>query len=176
MSEARAEKSGSPLCGFALAAGIALAAIGLLATDAAPLRRLAIPVAGVNAADLREAFDEDRPRGGREAIDIAAPRGTRVLAVDDGKVAKLFSSVPGGLTLYQFDRDQRFAYSYAHLDRYADGVREGVRVRRGDVIGYVGTTGNATGAAPHLRFAVFRLGPERQWWKGDAIDPFDALR
>ena len=176
MSEGRVEKDQSPLCGFAVAAGIALAAIGLLGADAVPLRRLAIPVEGVRAADLRNTFDEGRPGHRHEAIDIPAPRGTRVLAVDNGTVAKLFTSVPGGLTIYQFDPDQRFAYYYAHLDRYADGVSEGMRVRRGDVIGYVGTTGNAARDAPHLHFAVFRLGPEKQWWKGAAIDPFDALQ
>jgi len=165
----------APLRGFAVAAGVALAAIGLLAADAMPLRRLAIPVEGVRATELHDTFHEGRPGHPHEAIDIAAPRGTRVLAVDDGKVAKLFTSVPGGLTVYQFDPDERFAYYYAHLDRYAEGLREGMRLRRGDVIGYVGTSGDAPPDAPHLHFAVFRLGPERQWWKGEAIDPFEAL-
>ncbi len=140
-----------------------------------PLRSLAIPVEGVTAADLRDTFDDGRPGHRHEVIDIAAPRGTRVLAVDDGTLVKLFTSVPGGLTIYQFDPDARFAYYYAHLDRYADGLREGMRLRRGDVIGYVGTSGNAAPDAPHLHFAVFRLGPERRWWKGEAINPFGAL-
>jgi murein DD-endopeptidase MepM/ murein hydrolase activator NlpD len=139
------------------------------------LRRLAIPVAGVARTDLRDTFDDGRPGHRHEAIDIAAPRGARVLAADDGKVVKLFSSIAGGLTVYQFDPESRFAYYYAHLDRYADGVREGMRLTRGDLIGYVGTTGNAAANAPHLHFAVFRLGPERQWWKGEAINPFGAL-
>ena len=166
----------SPLRGFVLAAGIALAAIALLGADGAPLRRLAIPVEGVRAADLRNTFDEGRPGHRHEAIDIPAPRGTRVLAADDGVVAKLFESVPGGLTVYQFDPDQRFAYYYAHLDRYAEGLREGMHLRRGELIGYVGTTGNAPPDAPHLHFAIFRLGPERKWWRGTAINPYPILR
>ena len=160
---------------FAVAASVALAALGLLGADFAPLRRLAVPVEGVRAADLRDTFAEGRPGHRHEAIDIAAPRGTAVLATDDGTVAKLFTSVPGGLTIYQFDPEQRYAYYYAHLDRYAEGLREGMRLRRGDVIGYVGTTGNAPADAPHLHFAVFRLGPEKQWWKGEAVDPYPIL-
>jgi murein DD-endopeptidase MepM/ murein hydrolase activator NlpD len=139
------------------------------------LPALLIPVQGVSRAQLRDTFDEARTGHRHEAIDIAAPTGTPVLAVDDGTIVKLFTSVPGGLTIYQFDPQRRFSYYYAHLDRYADGVREGMHVRRGDVIGYVGTTGNAPMNAPHLHFAVFRLGPERQWWKGDAVNPYPAL-
>ena len=161
---------------FAIAACVALAAIALLGANGAPLRRLAVPVEGVRTGELRNTFHEGRGGRRHEAIDIAAPRGTRVLAVDDGKLVKLFTSVPGGLTVYQFDPDERFAYYYAHLDRYAEGLREGMRLRRGDLIGYVGTTGNAPADAPHLHFAVFRLGPEKQWWKGEPVDPFDAFR
>jgi peptidoglycan LD-endopeptidase LytH len=160
---------------FALAAAIALGAIGLLGADVAPLRRLGVPVEGVRVVDLRDTFGDGRPGHRHEAIDIAAPRGTAVLAADDGTVVKLFTSVPGGLTIYQFDPDERYAYYYAHLDRYADGVAEGRRVRRGEVIGYVGTTGNAAPDAPHVHFAVFRLGPEKRWWQGEAVDPFQAF-
>jgi len=159
----------------ALAAAALLAGAAVGAADTGLLRPLTIPVEGVTLAELRDSFDDGRPGHRHEAIDIAAPRGTRVLAVDDGTLVKLFASVPGGLTIYQFDPDSRFAYYYAHLDRYADGLREGMRLRRGDVIGYVGTTGNAARDAPHLHFAVFRLGPERRWWKGEPINPFGAL-
>ena len=143
--------------------------------DSVMLRPLAIPVEGVRFADLRDTFDDGRPGHRHEALDIPAPRGTRVLAVDDGTLVKLFASAPGGLTIYQFDPDARFSYYYAHLDRYAEGLREGMRLRRGEVIGYVGTSGNAPRNAPHLHFAVFRLGAERQWWKGEAVNPFGAL-
>ncbi|MEO5845881.1 MAG: M23 family metallopeptidase [Caldimonas sp.] len=162
--------------GAALVIGVVAAASLAGATPpASELRPLAIPVEGVRVADLRDTFDEVRAGRRHEAIDIAAPRGTRVVAVDDGTVAKLFTSIPGGRTVYQFDPGQRFAYYYAHLDRYADGLREGGVLRRGDLIGYVGSTGNARADAPHLHFAVFRLGPARRWWKGEPINPFGAL-
>ena len=96
--------------------------------------------------------------------------------VDDGKLVKLFNSKPGGLTVYQFDPSSRLTYYYAHLDRYADGIREGMPLRRGELIGYVGSTGNASPEAPHLHFAVFVLGPEKQWWRGEPLNPYSALR
>ena len=177
-----AERSGDAVAPPAGPAGVAAAPASPQAlappegavTGALP--RLLIPVQGVAAVDLRDTFDEARGGTRHEAIDIAAPRGTPVLAVDDGVVAKLFTSVPGGLTVYQFDGRSRLAYYYAHLDRYADGLREGAALRRGDLVGYVGSTGNASADAPHLHFAVFRLGPERQWWKGQAVNPYPALR
>ena len=153
-----------------------LAAVALAsAVSAAELSPLLIPVEGVRAEALRDTFSEGRAGHRHEAIDIAAARGARVVAVADGVLAKLFTSVPGGLTIYQFDSERRHAFYYAHLDRYAGGMKEGMALRRGDVIGYVGSTGNASAAAPHLHFAVFVLGPEKQWWKGEAIDPFAAL-
>ena len=168
---------------IAVLAGVAGAAPSVDANKpvdaaASDLRPLIVPVEGVPRKALRDTFGEARGSGGRrhEAIDIAAPRGSRVVAVDDGTIVKLFHSVPGGLTVYQFDPESRYAYYYAHLDRYADGVREGMRLRRGDLIGYVGSTGNARPDAPHLHFAVFRLGPERRWWKGEPVNPFGALR
>jgi murein DD-endopeptidase MepM/ murein hydrolase activator NlpD len=111
-----------------------------------------------------------------EALDILAPRDTPVLAVEDGTVAKLFSSVPGGLTVYQFDPTSTYAYYYAHLARYAAGLKEGTPVARGQTIGYVGTTGNAPPETPHLHFAIFALTDEKRWWQGTAIDPYAVLR
>ena len=101
-----------------------------------------------------------------------APAGTPVLAVADGHVEKLFESDRGGLTLYQFEPTGRLAYYYAHLERYAPGIEEGGTLRRGQVIGHVGSSGNADPAAPHLHFAVFLLGPEKRWWEGEPIDPW----
>jgi murein DD-endopeptidase MepM/ murein hydrolase activator NlpD len=138
-------------------------------------RDLKLPVDGVGREDLRNTFAESRGSRTHEALDILAPRGTKVFAVEDGRIQKLFTSKAGGLTIYQFDPTQTFAYYYAHLDRYADGVQEGQTVKRGDVIGYVGSTGNASADAPHLHFAIFRLGPEKQWWKGEAINPYLVL-
>lgn len=109
------------------------------------------------------------------AIDILAPRGTPVFAADDGVVKKLFTSHAGGLTIYQFDPDARWCYYYAHLDGYAAGLREGQQVHRGEVIGYVGTSGNAPRNTPHLHFAVVRLDPDRRWWGGTPTDPYPLL-
>ena len=138
---------------------------------------LLLPVQGIQPAQLHDTFNEARGGGTRphEALDIMAARGTPVLAAIDGTVEKLFTSVPGGLTISEFDRDRTRAYYYAHLDRYAEGLAEGQALRRGDVIGYVGSTGNASADAPHLHFAVFVLGPEKHWWQGTAIDPYPLL-
>ncbi|MBB1473016.1 MULTISPECIES: M23 family metallopeptidase [unclassified Luteimonas] len=134
---------------------------------------LVLPVQGVVPAQLSPTFEDARSEGRvHEAIDIMAPTGTPVLAVADGHVEKLFDSAQGGLTIYQFEPGGRFAYYYAHLDGYAPGLAEKQQVRQGQVIGYVGSTGNADPAGPHLHFAIFVLGPEKQWWKGTPIDPF----
>jgi len=140
-------------------------------------RRLTLPVQGLDKKDLRSTFDEQRGGGRRhEAMDILSPRNTPVLAVDDGTIAKLFTSKAGGLTVYQFDPDSLYAYYYAHLERYAPGIEEHQRIKRGDVIGYVGTSGNAPPDTPHLHFAIFKLTEAKQWWKGTAIDPFLVWR
>lgn len=137
---------------------------------------LLLPVLGADKARIRDQFNETRgTQRVHEAVDIMAPRGTPVVAVADGPVAKLFTSKPGGLTVYQFDATGRLAYYYAHLDAYAPGLKQGAMLRRGDPIGEVGSTGNALPDAPHLHFAVFVLGPERQWWVGTAINPYPLL-
>ena len=142
------------------------------------MKRLDMPVDGVAREQLRDTFDESRAAGLRkhEALDIMAPKGTPVRAVEDARVAKLFKSVQGGLTIYLFDPSEMFTYYYAHLDRYATGLAEGQNVRRGDLIGFVGSSGNASESAPHLHFAIFQLGSERRWWQGEAINPFPVLR
>jgi murein DD-endopeptidase MepM/ murein hydrolase activator NlpD len=145
-----------------------LAAITLVAA-------LAIPVEGVKLEDLHDTYGDPRTGHAHEAIDIMAPLGTPVLAAGDGRIAKLFKSVPGGLTIYQFDASETYTYYYAHLDHYADGMVEGREVKRGEVIGYVGSTGNAIASAPHLHFAMFRLGPDKRWWQGEAINPYPLL-
>jgi murein DD-endopeptidase MepM/ murein hydrolase activator NlpD len=133
------------------------------------------PVRGLTLADLRDSFDEVHSGHRHEAIDIPSPKGTPVLAVVSGTVRKLFLSKPGGNTIYQFDESGVDCYYYAHLDAYATGLREGMHVGRGDVIGYVGSTGNADARAPHLHFAIFELGPEKLWWKGKAVNPYPVL-
>jgi murein DD-endopeptidase MepM/ murein hydrolase activator NlpD len=149
------------------------AAVGTVDLSA---RRLDVPVTGVAPQQLVPSFDEKRGERRHEAIDILAPKGTPVRAVEDGTIARLFTSRSGGLTIYQFDPSGRYAYYYAHLDRYADGLNEGQSVTRGQVIGYVGASGNASPSTPHLHFAIFKLGPEKRWWDGTPIDPYPILR
>jgi peptidoglycan LD-endopeptidase LytH len=139
-------------------------------------RRLLIPVRGVDRAKLRDNFDEGRGKRRHEALDIMAPRGTPVRAVDDGSIAKLYRGPMAGISVYQFDPAGKRAYFYAHLDRYVPGLTEGRSVARGDVIGYVGSTGNAPESAPHLHFAIHELGSDKRWWKGKPINPYALLR
>lgn len=138
---------------------------------------LLLPVQGIAAAQLQDTFTDARSQGRvHDAIDILAAEGTPVLAVADGTIEKLFDSERGGLTVYQFEPGGTYCYYYAHLQRYADGLAEKQVVKRGDVIGYVGHTGNASPDAPHLHFEIHRLGPEKQWWKGESLNPYPVLR
>lgn len=141
-----------------------------------PAGGIGLPMAGLRLKDIHDTFDQNRESGRpHEATDMMAPRGAPVLAVDSGTIRKLFTSKAGGLTIYQFDLAEVYCYYYAHLDRYAEGLEEGRAVRRGDVIGYVGASGNAKPDAPHLHFAIFLLGPEKRWWEGKAINPYPIL-
>lgn len=137
---------------------------------------LLIPVAGVKANQLSDTFDQARAQGHpHDAIDIMAPRGTPVVAAANGTVAKLFTSVRGGMTVYEFDPTSTVEYYYAHLDGYAPGLIEGMVLRRGDPVGFVGSTGDANAAAPHLHFEIALLGPEKSWWKATDINPYPIL-
>ena len=134
-------------------------------------RKLLVPVAGVPAGKLPDSFQEMRGTRLHAALDIMAPRGTPVLAADSGTVAKLHTSDGGGLSAYLFDPSERFIYYYAHLDRYHPRLKEGMRIARGDTVGFVGSTGNASPDAPHLHFAIARMGKDKRWWSGTPIDP-----
>jgi len=140
-------------------------------------KSLRVPVDGADIAAWKGQFGDERGGGTRahEAVDILAPRGTPVHAVEDGTIEKLFVSKQGGITAYQFDPSKHFCYYYAHLERYAPHLREKQAVSRGEVIGYVGTSGNAPANTPHLHFAIFELTPERHWWQGKPIDPWLAF-
>ena len=140
-------------------------------------RGLRLPIDDTDVERLKGMFSQLRGENpAHEAVDILAPRDTPIHAVDDGTIAKLFTSHAGGLSIYQFDPDQRFSYYYAHLERYATDLVDGQRVTRGEVIGYVGTSGNAPPDTPHLHFAIFEVGADHRWWGGRPIDPYLVLR
>jgi murein DD-endopeptidase MepM/ murein hydrolase activator NlpD len=159
-----------------------LPAVAMPLIEADPLadlrgRHLELPVQGAIRGELRDSFEETRgSTHSHEAIDIMAPRNTPILAVEDGIIARLFESKAGGTTVYQFDPSGTYVYYYAHLERYVDGLQEGRHVQRGQVLGYVGTSGNAPKETPHLHFAIFRLTDKKQWWDGRPIDPYDILK
>jgi murein DD-endopeptidase MepM/ murein hydrolase activator NlpD len=134
-----------------------------------PLR---VPIDGMSIESMKGGFSERRGSRPHEAADILAPRGTPIRAVQDGTIAKLFVSKQGGNTIYEFGSDGPLCYYYAHLERYADGLHDGQRVSQGEVIGYVGTSGNAPPQTPHLHFGVFELSADRKWWQGHALDPY----
>jgi murein DD-endopeptidase MepM/ murein hydrolase activator NlpD len=166
------------LIGLVMVESVALGAIA--PTFALPTKdnsnHLLIPVADISASQLRDTFYEGRGTMRRhEAIDILAPMGTHVFAVADGKIVKLFNSKQGGLTIYQFDTNEKLTFYYAHLNGYATNVKEGLVVKRGDLLGYVGTSGNANHKTPHLHFAIFELSPEKLWWKGYSVNPYPLL-
>ena len=157
-------KSGPPV---AIAEGVEVGPAGL-----------AIPVAGIKAKQLTDTFTQARAGGARvhDAIDIMADEGTPVIAATDGTVEKLFfSDGGGGNTIYVRSPDQHWTYYYAHLQGYASGLAEGQAVRRGQVIGRVGHTGNASAEGPHLHFAVNRMEPGQHWWEGEPINPYPLL-
>jgi murein DD-endopeptidase MepM/ murein hydrolase activator NlpD len=149
-----------------------------LATAELDKRDLLIPVAGVTNNQLFDSFNEARDNGARRhrAIDIFAPRGTPILSIDDGAVIKLHTSRSGGISVYATDSSERFIYFYAHLDSYHPNLREGLRLSRGDTLGYVGTTGNAPPNAPHLHFAILRASNLARWSSGTPINPVKVLR
>ncbi len=131
-----------------------------------------VPVDGVAIDRVQNTYDAQRDSGARRhsAIDILAPRGTAVLAVDDGSILRIGFNALGGLTIYQIDPEKRFVYYYAHLDRYASTIRDGSTVSRGDVIGFVGATGNAAPNTPHLHFQVLLF--RDRYWEGESVNPF----
>jgi len=140
-------------------------------------RGLIVPVLGRYPADVADTFRAGRS-GGRQhnAADIMAPRGSLVVSADDGVIRRLSTNALGGVTIYATDPDERFVYYYAHLDGYAPDLRVEQRVRRGEVLGYVGTTGNASPAAPHLHFQIMRLLDRDRLWDGIPIDPRPFLQ
>ena len=133
------------------------------------------PIQGLTRADLHDTFEETHNGHRHEAIDLIQPQGTPVHAMVAGTIQKLFLSKPGGNTIYEFDDAGVYCYYYAHLDRYDPSVHEGMHVARGDVIGYVGSTGNADPGTPHLHFEIHQLGPDKHWWQGMPLNPYPIL-
>jgi peptidoglycan LD-endopeptidase LytH len=139
--------------------------------DALWTRQLIVPVEGIRREMLRDNYTAARDKGIHAALDILAPRATPVLSADDGVIGRLITGNIGGIALYATDPDARFVYYYAHLDRYRPGLSAGDRVAKGEVIGYVGTTGNAPPNTPHLHFQIMKRGTGRAWWDGPPINP-----
>lgn len=159
-----------------LAAGGAVAC-GIGAADDAAVRELRakhllLPIEHADISKLKHSFSETHNGHVHEAVDILAPRNTPIQAVENGIIAKLFESKAGGHTVYEYDPTGRYCYYYAHLDHYADGLHNGDPVERGQVIGYVGTSGDAPPDTPHLHFTIFELNAPNRWWQGRAIDPY----
>lgn len=146
-------------------------------TQTVAVEKLIIPVAGIRREDLSDTFKDSRSEGRvHDAIDIMAPQGTPVLATADGEIARFFDSVRGGITIYQFSRDKKLIYYYAHLQRRADNLQEKQFVKQGTVIGYVGDTGNSGAGNFHLHFAVWTVNDPKRYWDGTNLNPYNLLR
>jgi len=162
---------------------VPLATIGTLDRSASAdveyvrARHLLLPVAGVRADQLADSFEEARDGSRRHhAIDILAPRGTPVLAADDGRVLRVSWNSAGGNTVYATDADSRIVYYYAHLDHYHEPLSPGMALNKGDTLGFVGTTGNAPKDVPHLHFQIMQMPHDGKYWIGEPLNPFPILR
>jgi len=139
-------------------------------------RNLEIPIKNLDISKIKGSFYETHGGVMHGAADMLAPRNTPVHAVEDGKIAKLFTSKRGGLTIYQADPTGKFVYYYAHLERYADNIHDGDPVKKGEVIGYVGTSGNAPPNTPHLHFSVGLGDALKKWWVTSSVDPYEVFK
>jgi murein DD-endopeptidase MepM/ murein hydrolase activator NlpD len=149
----------------------------LLAGSFVGTLKLIVPVVGVRPDQLLDTFTAARSEGrSHDAIDIPAPAGTPVVAAADGEIIKLFQSERGGTTIYQLSPDKKLVFYYAHLQRYADGLAAGKFVKQGEVIGYVGDTGNAGAGNFHLHFSISVVADPRRYWEGTNINPYPLLR
>lgn len=153
---------------------VAVAQLRAATPTALRMEELRVPVQGVARDALVDTWGAARA-GGRthEGIDIMSPQGTPVVAARAGRIASFMNSTRGGIAIYQFDADDKYVFYYAHLQRRAPGLHEGDAVREGEVIGYVGSTGNAT--TPHLHFELHRMNGETKYWRGEAVNPYPYL-
>jgi len=174
-----ADRAPSAMATFAEGAGApARDAIGISEPDSAQTATLVIPVLNLSAGQLVDTYADERGGGEQlhEALDITAPAGTSVVAAAPGTVERLFRSEAGGNTIYVRSNDRETIHYYAHLDEYAPGLREGQKVRRGQRLGTVGTSGNADPRSPHLHFAILRTTPQAEWWEpSTALNPYPLL-
>ncbi|HEX6127207.1 MAG TPA: M23 family metallopeptidase, partial [Pyrinomonadaceae bacterium] len=138
---------------------------------------LIIPVVGVTPDQLIDTFSSSRSEDRfHDAIDIAAPAGTPVVAATDGEIIKFFDSERGGITIYQLTADRRFVLYYAHLQKRADELQIGMKVTQGATIGFVGDTGNAGAGNYHLHFSIAMVTDPKRAWEGIYINPYPLLR
>lgn len=138
-------------------------------------KNLLLPIQGANPETVKGSFYEMRGNQPHHAADFLSPRNTPILAVEDGTISKLWLSKAGGITIYEADPTDKFIYYYAHLERYADNLKEGDKVRRGQVIGFVGTSGNAPANTPHLHFSITEMMHPHQYWNGAPVDPYEVF-
>ncbi|WP_375429558.1 M23 family metallopeptidase [uncultured Sphingomonas sp.] len=156
--------------------GFTAARPGPLTVEPERAAGLSVPVLGFARSEVRDSWGDARSGGrGHRGIDLMATEGTPVVAVVSGRVEKLFESGLGGTTLYLRSADGRWRYYYAHLKAYAGDVREGMQVRRGQVLGYVGDTGDAGEGNHHLHFSTSRMRPGDRWWQGEDVNPYPLL-
>ena len=133
--------------------------------------RLPVPVKGISRSELRDTWGAARSQGrNHEGIDIMAERGTKVYSATEGLVADLRNNNLGGKVIWIVG-PAGYWHSYAHLDDHKRGLGVGDYVRKGDVIGYVGNTGNARHTAPHLHYGIYLNGKGR-----GAVNPYPYLR
>ncbi len=185
-ADAKASPRGKPAPPAAPSAGVPLMSVSeytpagssSMSADVEYLRsrQIIVPVAGADMARVEDSFNE--PRDGdrvHRAIDILAPRGTPILAADDGRIMRMTTSTLGGISMYTVDPEQRIVYYYAHMDHYNEAMAPGKTIAKGDTLGFVGTTGNAPKNTPHLHFQVMRWPADGKYWNGEPIDPFNFL-
>ena len=175
----------APASGFVMAnrAGISTSAnerhsIDLLGLGApVVIIPLAVPVAGVVPSAIADSWGDVRENGLRahHGTDIIAPSGERVLAAAPGTVDKLHQSAAGGVAIYVRSPDRQWSYYYAHLSNYAPGLYEGQVVQTGELIGFVGDSGNAGSGNYHLHFGLSHTAPSERWWQGTPINPYPSL-
>ncbi len=139
-------------------------------------KKLELPIQDFDVSRIKGSFSETHGGVMHGAADMLAPRNTPVHAVENGTIAKLFNSKPGGLTVYQADPTGKFVYYYAHLEKYADNIHDGDAVKKGEVIGYVGTSGNAPANTPHLHFSIGIGDALKKWWVTSSVDPYEVFR